>query len=386
VRSLLLVCVVILASTPGLAAREAVILMYHRFGEERSPSTSVRLEQFEAHLDHLADRGYAVVPLSAVVTALGGGAALPERAVAITIDDAYRSVFEHAYPRLRDRGLPFTVFVATDPVDQGLAGYMTWDQIREMSAHGATFANHGATHDSLVERREGESADHWRQRVTEDIRRGARRLADELESAPTQFAYPYGEYDSALAALVLELGYVGFGQQSGAVGPTSDRRALPRFPMAEAYAELASFEVKIASLPLPVTEVEPWNPVTVERRPRLQVTLAATDARLDELACYSGDGERIVVEWLERGRRFVAQARGALAIGRGRYNCTAPAATGGRYHWFSQPWIVRPYEAAGDRSWHPDHERLRSTPIGRASLRSISSRDGAGEPASRSAR
>jgi peptidoglycan/xylan/chitin deacetylase (PgdA/CDA1 family) len=324
----------------SVAGDEAVVLMYHRFGQDRYPSTSVRLERFDAHLEHLASAGYAVVPLADVVACLKGEGDLPKGAVAITIDDAYRSVYTEAYPRLKARGWPFTVFVATDPVDQGLSDYMTWEQMREMAGHGATYANHGASHDSMVG--EPHDADDAVQakRVRADIEKARRRLSEELSPLPAIFAYPYGEYDEVAAGVVEDLGFIAFGQHSGALGPTSDRRALPRYPINEAYSAMDDFRMKMKTRPLPVTQVEPWDPVIATRSPRLELTLRQTDARLDALACFVGGQGQVKVEWLEPGRRFAVQPPEALSAGRNRVNCTAPAKDGGRYHWFSHQWIV----------------------------------------------
>jgi len=323
-------------------ADQGVVLMYHRFGEDRYPSTSVRLEQFDGHLEHLSSAGYSVVSLERIVAAIGGQGTLPDRAIAVTIDDAYQSVYREAFPRLRERGWPFTVFVSTDAVDKGLPGYVTWDQMREMRRGGATFANHSATHDVLIERREGESETAWKARVRADLERAQRRLREELGSAPTLFAYPFGEYDEPLAGLVKTLGYTAFGQQSGAVGRLSDPRALPRFPMAEAFAGLAKFRAKVAALPLPVRSWLPWDPVTSDRRPRLEVTLADGVKRLDELTCYVGGQGRVEPVWSEPRRRFTVRAPRDLPPGRARYNCTAPDETGRRYYWFSQQWVIQP--------------------------------------------
>ena len=330
------------ASGVAPASDEAVVLMYHRFGDDRYPSTNIRVEQIEAQLEYLADHGFTVVPLADVLAAIRGDGELPDRAVAITIDDAYRSVYTVGYPRFRERGMPFTVFVATDPVDGGQADFMTWDQMREMAEHGATFANHGSTHDSVIERRGDESRSAWLARVRADVVKGARRLAAELEPLEGVFAYPYGEYDEATAGVIADLGLIAFGQHSGAVGPLSDTRALPRFPIAEAFADPDEFAVKVSSRPLPVASVMPWDPVTSSRRPRIEVTLADTDARLDRIACFvSGQGE-VAVEWLEPRQRFAVAPKNDLPFGRNRVNCTAPAAEGGRFTWFSHPWVVRP--------------------------------------------
>ena len=332
----------LLVGVSAFAADEAVVLMYHRFGDDRPPSTNIRVEQLEAQLDYLVDHGFTVVPLADVVAATSGDGNLPDRAVAITIDDAYRSVYTGGYPRFRERGMPFTVFVATDPVDGGQADFMTWDQMLEMAEHGATFANHGATHDSVIERRGGESRTAWLARVRADVAKGARRLTEELDPLEGVFAYPYGEYDEETAGVIADLGLIAFGQHSGAVGPSSDPRALPRFPMAEAFADPDEFAVKVSSRPLPVASVTPWDPVTSSRRPRIEVTLAATDARLERLTCFVGGQGEVAVEWLEPRRRFAVAPKSDLPPGRNRVNCTAPAAEGGRFTWFSHPWVVRP--------------------------------------------
>lgn len=338
----LLALLLLLPSLATALESHAVVFMYHRFGEDRHPSTSVRIDQFEAHLDWLAGHGYTVWPLERIVQHLAGAEPIPDRTVAITVDDAYLSVYRHAYPRMVDRGWPFTVFVNTEPVDQGLPDYMSWAQMREMQAHGVRFANHGAGHEALWRRLPDETSERWRTRVREELASAQVRLQAELgpqtNAAPPLFAFPYGEYTLALADYVKELGYVGFGQHSGAIGALSDRRALPRYPMAERYAAREEFATKAASLPLPVVALEPAEPLVGENPPRLVVTLADGAPPLASVRCYAGGAALRVVPMT--ARRFRIQAERPLSPGRSRYNCTAPYATGKRYHWFSQPWIV----------------------------------------------
>jgi len=324
-----------------LAQDSVVVLMYHRFGEDQFPSTNIRVEQFEAHLAHLESSGYEVVPMADVLAAVSDGAALPPRAVAITIDDAYRSVHDVAYPLLKARGFPFTVFVATDPVDEGLAAYMTWDQMRRMAADGATFANHGAAHRSVIDRTDVDTEEAWLAMVRTDIEKGARRLVEELEPLVGAFAYPYGEFDAATGDLLTELAYISFGQHSGAVGPNADIRALPRYPMSESFGDMDQFRTKIASLPMPVLTTDPWDPLTSLTRPRIEITLGETEARLGELACYVSGQGRVAVEWHEDRVRFSVGPAKSFRRGRQRVNCTAPR-NDGRYLWFSHPWIVQP--------------------------------------------
>ena len=333
----------LLFTAQAASAQQAVVFIYHRFGEDAYPSTSVRVEDFKAQVELLREGGYNVIPLRTLLDHLAADTPLPDRSVALTVDDAYLSVYTQAWPVVREAGFALTVFVATEPVDRQTPSLMSWAQMRGLAAEGVTFANHGASHDHLVRRREGETEEAWRARVAEDLRRGQARLDDELGSTGAVvtgvFAHPFGEYDTGTTGVLREKGYVAFGQQSGAVGPLSDRLALPRFPINEAYSDLGSFRTKADSLPMPVTRIEPWDPVTGPL-PELTLFLDGSLEHPEQLACYLGDGSRLAPQWLEPGREMRIKVAAPLSPGRQRVNCTAPG-PGGRYHWFSHQWLVR---------------------------------------------
>ncbi|MCG6911267.1 MAG: polysaccharide deacetylase family protein [Deltaproteobacteria bacterium] len=328
----------------GVSGQEfnAVVLMYHKFGEDRYPSTSVSLEQFHAHLEYLATNGFHVLPLEEIVTAYRNKSPLPDKCISFTVDDAYLSVYTQAFPRMKKRNWPFTVFVSSDAVDKGYRSYMTWDQMREMRKNGVSFANHTASHDYLVRRKQGESAQAHIDRVRNDIEHCQRRLLEELGDAPMLFAYPYGEYNTEIARLVESMGFTAFGQHSGAVGPFCNPATLPRFPVNQHYGDLKSLKTKFYSLALPVSSIVPFEPVTAERRPVLKVYLEETDARLNELACFVSGQGRTMPKWIESNRRFSIQAAKDLGNGRNRYTCTAPNRERSRYYWFSHQFVITP--------------------------------------------
>ena len=66
---------------PAIAQEEmrdsATVIMYHRFGEDRYPSTNIRLAQFEEHLALLTNGDYTVLPLPEIVATLQAGGSLP---------------------------------------------------------------------------------------------------------------------------------------------------------------------------------------------------------------------------------------------------------------------------------------------------------------------
>ena len=84
----------------------AAVFMYHRFGESNYPSTNVRMEQFRAHLKEIRDGSYKVIPLPDIVAAFRRKEPLPDKAIALTVDDAFLSVYNRAWPLLKKAGFP----------------------------------------------------------------------------------------------------------------------------------------------------------------------------------------------------------------------------------------------------------------------------------------
>lgn len=318
------------------------VLMYHHFGEPRFPGTNVTLQQFDAHLHYLEKNQFKIWSLEKIIKQLETGEPFPDRVVAITIDDAYRSIYTHAYPRLKQRNWPFTVFVSTDPVDKKMPAFMSWQQMREMQQHGATFANHTTHHDFLIKQVTNETAGDWQLRIRNDLKTAQQRLQTELGNAPPLFAYPYGEYNSALQQIVKDLGWSAFGQQSGVISQYSDRLALPRYPMAAQFAAMPSFKTKVMSLPLPVIDSSPVDTIIKQQNPpQLQLTLTLDDdIRTDQLNCFASNQGAAKVTWLDKENgKFRVEADKPFNSRRSRYNCTAPSKSSGRYYWYSHLWI-----------------------------------------------
>ena len=87
------------------------ILMYHHFADDGNPSTTISAEVFEGHLRALRDAGYTAVSFGELVDYVDNGTALPERPVVITIDDGYRSVYDVAFPLLREYDMHAISFI-----------------------------------------------------------------------------------------------------------------------------------------------------------------------------------------------------------------------------------------------------------------------------------
>lgn len=319
----------------------AVVFMYHRFGESKYPSTNIRMEQFEKHLEYLSQNEYKVWTLSKIVRHVVEGREIPKKVVALTIDDAYKSIYTHAFARLREYKFPFTVFVNSSPIDKGSKSYMSWDEMREMQAFGAEFANHSKTHDYMLPK-EGEDEQSWKKRIRDEIEGAQKRLHEELGDAtnenPKLFSYPFGEYTKQSAEFIQNLGYVGITQTSGVVDIDSDTKIVPRFPMAEAYADMSGFVLKLKALPLPIKEVSSKEDslISSQNPPTLTLELKYP---LKNLNCYLSNGEPLELEWTSETKVFV-RAKNRLEPPRDKYTCTAPSKDG-RWHWYSHLWIIK---------------------------------------------
>ncbi|NGX16491.1 polysaccharide deacetylase family protein [Wenzhouxiangella sp. XN24] len=331
------------------AREHGVILLYHHVSDDTPPATSVSPDVFSSHLDHLAAQGYNVIPLDTLVAGLRGRGSLPPNAVSITFDDAYSSVFTHALPMLERRGWPFTVFVSTDYIDKSYGGYMSWAQLRAIEMRGGRIGNHSSSHRHLVRRLPDESEAAWRRRIAADIEHAQARLEAELAAPLQMHAYPYGEFDGSLEALLHEMDYVAFGQQSGPVGRNSDFRSLPRFPVATGYADLESLAEKLRSRPLPVEVVSPDSRVLAPGAgpPLLKLRIPPGGYDRRRLSCYVSGQAPAQVTW--DGDIALVRAQRALRPGRSKFNCTAPSSEiPGVYFWYSHLWI-RPND---DGSWY----------------------------------
>lgn len=330
---ILLFFVAILASASSTAA---VILQYHHVSKETPPSTSISPELFRQHLDYLSEEGYQVWSLDKLVTAMRSKQEINDKVVVITFDDAFQSIYETAFPLLRARKWPFTVFVSSQPVDAKISPYMSWQQLRELKAGGATIANHGHGHIHFVRRLGNETKAQWLSRVKEDIKLAEQRLSAELGGAPKLLAYPYGEFTEDLMTMIASMGYVAFGQQSGAVGNDMALSALPRFPMTDRFGEMSQFKTKVSSLPLVIESIDPAERIIEDGQFEQGLRIRFKDLE-GLISCYlSGFGK---VSLQQKGNEIFISKLSELPVGRSRLNCTAPSSLPGRFHWSSYYWM-----------------------------------------------
>ena len=312
------------------SAGSAVILAYHRFGEGQFPSTSIRMEQFKSHILELRRKRYNIIPITEIIQKTKNREKLPDFTIGLSIDDAYSSVYEKAWPLLREAKIPFTLFISTDVVDRQATGYMSWDQIRELKSSGVTIGSQTKSHKHLplisIED------------AKQEIDKANVRIKREIGLRPDLFAYPYGEYNSSVRELIIDRGFkAAFTQSSGALHSYTDKFSLPRFALNERYGGIDRFRLVANALPLPVDDVLPIDPLLVENPPAFGFTVDKSVGSLKQLACFSSNEGELRLERL--GRRIEARFNNMLPKGRSRVNCTLPGPNN-RWRWFGVQFLV----------------------------------------------
>lgn len=314
------------------------ILQYHHVGEKTPFSTSVTPEQLQQHMDYLETAGFQVIDLAQGLKKIQQGIALPKKSVAITFDDAYLDIYEKGFPIIKEKGFPFTIFINTQPVAWKSKKFLSWEHMKEMQQHKVVFANHTISHPYMLRLEEGEDKKAWQERIGREINEVEKLLEQNLGKSPKMIAYPYGESNTLLRNMVAERGMIGLGQQSGVVSIDSDFSNLPRYPASGHYAKLSGLKTKLASLPMPIKQIENGGDFAEDKPVSMLLTFKEGEYRFKDLACYVSGQGKAKLEWLD-AKKVKVIADQKFNYGRGRINCTMPSMKNGQFHWFSNVWI-----------------------------------------------
>ena len=114
--------------------KSAIVLMYHRLEDQRLPSTSISSKNFQDQIRYLKENNFNILPISDLVLFFNENHDIPDKSVFITIDDGYKSFYEHAFPILKKYKVPFALFLSTKFVsNEKKSDFMSWKMIEELS-------------------------------------------------------------------------------------------------------------------------------------------------------------------------------------------------------------------------------------------------------------
>lgn len=178
--------------------------MYHTIRELDANAGKVDLDwtvapkDFQAQIDWLVQHGYHTISMAQLNAHLKERAALPIKPIMITFDDGWVEGYTIAFPALKKNNLIGIYFVYTQPLDQN-PRYLSWKEIDEMSAAGMDFEAHTITHPDLRKL----SPDNAMREISEP----KKLLETRLNKPVIAFAYPFGEFNSAVIEMVKRAGY-----------------------------------------------------------------------------------------------------------------------------------------------------------------------------------
>ena len=248
------------------------VLLYHRFGESKYPSTNISPELFRQQLEFLRQENYTILSMDQFKDLVLNNAPYPKKSVLITIDDAYSSIYDHAFPILKEFNFPFTLFVDVRPLSSGAIGAMTWKMLKEMNEWGATIGNHTYAHARIGRPKPNQTRVEYREWMKSDILLAQKKLnANGIYT--DVIAYPYGEYNELVIDVVHELGFkLMFAQDEGAVDDNVDLTRIPRLPIVGKNMDETRFKYKLNLSPLHVSNLVP-SAIEMKRNPPLYFSL-----------------------------------------------------------------------------------------------------------------
>ena len=243
-RSLALLLLILLAAATANAqprGQRFVAIAFHDVDNlasdlETDSVTSKGLAQF---FDWLKGTGWTAVSLDDLAAAQRGVRPLPDRAILITFDDGYKSLYTRVFPLLRIYRYPIvsalvgswmegesgTVLYGDRPVPRST--FISWSEAREMQASGLVeFASHSyVLHQGVQANPQGnmipaaitwrydpatrryETDAEYRNRIRADLVRARVQMVAKLGRSPRAMVWPYGRYSGPALEVTKQLGF-----------------------------------------------------------------------------------------------------------------------------------------------------------------------------------
>ncbi len=307
--------------------------MYHRFEENKYPSTNIKIDDFMNHLKIIEENKIEFINPKDFENVLQNNKL--QRKILLTIDDGFLSFYKNAWPILKDKKIPFILFISTREV--GAFNYMTWDQIKEISKEDfVEIGNHSHTHEYLADENNG--------LIKEDIAKSISIFKKKLGKNSDFFSYPFGEYSNNFKNIIKDFGFkYAFGQHSGVIDETKDFYELPRYPINEKYGEIKRFKSLTKTLPFKYKKIYPDEKYLLQTKnpPKVKIEFHDDIKNLKSVGCYSNEGDK----WRQSNIKF--ENSNVLLINiaekfvgeRGRINCSLRDSSG-YWRWLGIQFVI----------------------------------------------
>ncbi len=307
--------------------------MYHRFEENKYPSTNIKINDFKTHLKIIEENNIKFINPKDFENELKNNKM--QRKILLTIDDGFLSFYENAWPILKTKKIPFILFVSTREI--GAFNYMTWEQIKEINKEDfVEIGNHSHTHEYLADERS--------ELIKEDIAKSISIFKKNLGKNSDFFSYPFGEYSNDFKNIIKSFGFkYAFGQHSGVMDESKDFYELPRYPINEKYGEIKRFKSLTKTLPFKYKKIYPEEKYLSKGKnpPNVKIEFFENIKNLKSVNCYSNEGDK----WRQSDTKFVNPNTLIINISerfigeRGRINCSLRDPSG-LWRWLGIQFVI----------------------------------------------
>ena len=256
--------------------------MYHRFNENKYPSTNIKMDIFKSHIEIIKINDFEFYNPKKFDEEFN----IPKskKKILLTIDDGFSSFYENAWPYLKKNKIPFILFISTEAV--GKNGYMTWDEIKEIEKDENSYlGNHSHSHEYLI--------NYNFKDFKNDIDKSIKIFKKTIGYNPIFFSYPFGEYSLEQKNYISKKFKFAFGQHSGVIDLNKDKYELPRFPINEKYGDISRFKNLVNYLPLQYNKIIPEDKFinSLNNPPEMSIDFFGEQKNLDRISCYSNEGD-----------------------------------------------------------------------------------------------
>jgi poly-beta-1,6-N-acetyl-D-glucosamine N-deacetylase len=308
-------------------------IMYHRFNESKYPSTNIQMDIFLKQIQLIKDLNYEFISPNEFQKNFS--TPKKQKKILLTIDDAFLSFYEVAWPYLKENKIPFILFTSTEPI--GNKGYMSWDQLKEIEKEDFTsIGHHSHSHEYLIEKSN--------KQFILDIEKANILFKEEIGYVPNLFSYPFGEYSEFMRNYISNNFNYAFGQHSGVIDLNKEKFQLPRFPINEHYGDIKRFKSIIKTYPLEYKSLIPINKKLNKKNnpPQFEVNFFNEQKNIQNINCYSNEGDVWKKSITKINNKILTiKFREPFKPRRGRVNCSLN--DNGKWRWFGTQFIIKDF-------------------------------------------
>lgn len=161
------------------------------------------------HMQYLREKKYNIINLDTIIEHLNKKIELPEKTIAVTLDDGFSDNYENAFPIFQELNIPATIFLASGMMEKtntwmhtngfSKRSMLNWPQIAEMQKQGISFGAHTVNHVKLPELTSAE--------MLTELVDSKHQIEEKLGISVQHFAYPYGLLDDTVRTMTEKAGY-----------------------------------------------------------------------------------------------------------------------------------------------------------------------------------